>query len=76
MIKYLLVSLASCIHAYNPGVSASLNTIAIEHHKQFIANFILKALNTVHIPDIPIDTSGVTGSISNNTYELSMVNST
>jgi hypothetical protein len=56
MIKYLLVTLASCVHAYNPGVSASLNTIAIEHHKQFIANFILKALNTVNIPNITIDT--------------------
>jgi hypothetical protein len=76
MLKYLLVSLATCVYGYNPGVTASLNTIAVEHHKQFIANFILKALNTVDIPDIPIDSSGVTGGVNNNTYELSMVNRT
>ena len=47
MLKYLLLTVATCVYGYNPGISASLNTIAVEHHKQFIANFVLKALNTV-----------------------------
>ena len=35
------------VDAYNPGWVISLNTTAIENHKQFIANYIIDLLNDV-----------------------------
>jgi hypothetical protein len=59
---------------YNPGATASLDTIAIENHKTILANFILKKLNGVKIPNIPFGTEdGIHGYINNNTYVLSYV---
>ena len=76
-MKKFLTSLAlivGCAQAYNPGATASLNTIAIEHHKQFIANFIISKLRTVNIPDIPIpEVYGVTGYVNSNTWNMTSV---
>lgn len=69
-----LTFIIGCAQAYNPGATASLNTIAIEHHKQYIANFIIAKLRTVHIPDIPINgVNGVTGYVNNNTWNMTSV---
>jgi hypothetical protein len=45
-----LTTVFSIANAYNPGATASLSAIALEHHKQFITNFILTKIETVKIP--------------------------
>jgi hypothetical protein len=67
-VLVLLVSLAA---AYNPGILASIDTILVENHKEWLANFILKELNTVQIPDIVVNETSVQAVIANNTYHLS-----
>jgi len=47
-----LTTVFSIATAYNPGATASLNILALEHHKKFIANFILKMIEGVHVPVI------------------------
>lgn len=60
--------------AYNPGMSGSLNTIAIENHKTIISNFIIEKLNGVHLPNITFGSEdGMHGSVNVNTYLISYV---
>lgn len=47
-----LTTVFSIATAYNPGATASLNILALEHHKTFIANFILKMIEGVNVPVI------------------------
>ena len=68
ILTLLLVSLAA---AYNPGIVASLDTILVENHKEWLANFILKELNTVVIGDIIVSEPSVQAVIGSNTFHLS-----
>ena len=61
MLRQLLVFAATLLFACQaeeiptyPGITASLDKILVEHHKKKIANFVIKKLNTVKIPDIVI----------------------
>ena len=64
----LLLTIAT---AYNPGFVVSIDTVLVNNHKQWLANFILKALNTVQIPDIVVNETAVQAVIGGNTYHLS-----
>lgn len=74
MLNRLITALTFLVavgSAYNPGVVASGEISMVENHKVWIANFILKALNTVSVPDIPVEDPSVQAYINDNTYHLS-----
>jgi hypothetical protein len=83
MKKFFVLALTtvfSIANAYNPGATASLSAIALEHHKQFITNFILAKIETVKIPKIDFGYAsdgscpGICGHILDANFTLSRVN--
>ena len=70
VVTVMSLLLASLAGAYNPGFVASIDTILVENHKEWLANFIIKSLNKVQIPDIVVNETSVQAVIANNTYEL------
>ena len=72
MYKLLLLTSAfiGTVLSYNPGITGSMDTVLIENHKKFLANFIISKLNTVHIPDITIVSGNLTVALLNNTYQI------
>jgi hypothetical protein len=82
MKKFFLLAIStvfSITNAYNPGATASLNAIALEHHKGIIANFILAKIETVKVPTIDFGYSsdgscpGICGHILDANFTLSRV---
>lgn len=65
----LMAVLLSVCQAYNPGLTGHVNAEFFVKYKQQITQFIMTALQTVTIPDIPFDQ----GYINNITWSLSRI---
>ena len=69
VIFALTAVLFSVSQAYNPGMTAHVNPEIFVTYKQQLTQFILKLLQTVHIPDITFDQ----GYVNNNVWSLARI---